>query len=195
MLAVPGAETAVANPFKLSVSPTVTDGSDEVHIANDVKFCTVLSTRVPVAANCWVVPGAMHGGLVGVTVIELTWDVASAVVPVMPSEIALMTVEPMFMVAVASPVLLMDAIPGSDESQDADAVTFRLLLSVNVPVAVNCAVVPGAMLELTGATERDTSAAGVGGSTFFVLQLTIRSSAVHTTTIHGRGPFCMSSSF
>jgi hypothetical protein len=133
----------------------------------------------------------MHGGLVGVTVIELTSDVVSVVVPVMPSEIALMTVGPMFIDAVASPCVLMFAIPGTDESQVTDAVTFRLLLSVNVPVAVNCAVVPGAMLELTGATERDTSVAGVGGSTFFVLQLTISSSAVHTTMIHGRGLFCM----
>jgi len=119
--------------------------------------------------------------------------VVSVVVPVIPSEIALITVGPMFMVVVASPVLLMVAIPVSDESQVTDAVTFLLLLSANVPVAVNCAVVPGAMLELTGATERDTSGAGVGGSTFFVLQFTIRSSAAHTTTIHGRGPFCMSS--
>ncbi|HUI67457.1 MAG TPA: hypothetical protein VL087_04550 [Nitrospirota bacterium] len=122
----------------------------------------------------------------------------SVVVPVMPSATALMTVEPVVMVAaVASPcdpgVLLIVAIPAAAESQVTDVVTFRLLLSANVPVAVNCTDVPGAMLELTGATERDTSAAGVGGSTVFVLQLTIRSSAVHTTTIHVRGPNCMSS--
>ena len=73
MSAVPGAETAVASPFEPNESLTVaTPVSDEVHVANDVKFCTVLSSRVPVAANCWVVPGAMHGGFVGVTVIELT---------------------------------------------------------------------------------------------------------------------------
>ena len=72
MLAIPGAETAVANPFKPGVSPTVTDGSDDVHVANGVRSCTVPSTRVPVAANCCVVPGALHGGFVGVTVIELT---------------------------------------------------------------------------------------------------------------------------
>jgi hypothetical protein len=73
MLAVPGAETAVASPFETAVSlTTAIAGVNDVHVANDVKFCTVLSTRVPVAANCWVVPGAMHGGFVGVTVIELT---------------------------------------------------------------------------------------------------------------------------
>ena len=68
MLAVPGA-IALASPFESTSAIPV---SDEVHVANDVKFCTVLSTRVPVAANCWVVPGAIHGGFVGVTVIELT---------------------------------------------------------------------------------------------------------------------------
>ncbi|HUI67458.1 MAG TPA: hypothetical protein VL087_04555 [Nitrospirota bacterium] len=64
---------AVASPCEPNKLLTVaTAVSDEVHDANDVKFCTVLFTRVPVAANCWLVPGAMHGGLVGVTVIELT---------------------------------------------------------------------------------------------------------------------------
>jgi hypothetical protein len=73
MSAVPGAETAVASPFEPGVSLTIaTPVSDEVHVANDVRFCTVLSTRVPVAENCWLVPGATHGGFVGVTVIELT---------------------------------------------------------------------------------------------------------------------------
>lgn len=73
MLAIPGAETAVANPFEPGVSLTLaTDESDEAHVANDVRFCFVLSSRVPVAANCWVVTGAMHGGFDGVTVIELT---------------------------------------------------------------------------------------------------------------------------
>lgn len=64
---------AVASPFEPGVSLTVAiAGDDEVHVANDVKSCIALFTRVPVAANCWVVPGAMHGGVVGVTVIELT---------------------------------------------------------------------------------------------------------------------------
>jgi hypothetical protein len=190
---------AVANPVEPGVLLKVAiKVSDEAHVANDVKFCTVLSISVPKAVNCWVVPGAMHGGVVGITVIEATGDVVSVVDPVMLSEVAVIMVEPLVEVAaVTRPcepmALLIVAIPVDDESQVTDAVRFRLLLSMNVPVAVNCAVVPGAMLELTGSTERDTSAAGVGGSTFFVLQLTIKSSAVHTTTIHGRGPFCISS--
>ena len=109
----------------------------------------------------------------------------------MPLEIALMTVGPMVMVAVASPSVLIVAIPGSDESQVTDAVTFRLLLSANVPVAVNCTVVPGAMLESAGDTERDTSAAGVGGLCSLVRQPAITSKVAHTATIHGQCLFCM----
>ena len=67
-MAVPGA-TAVARPFESTFATPV---SNEVHVENDVKFCCVLYTRVPVAENCWVVPGAMQGGNAGVTVIVLT---------------------------------------------------------------------------------------------------------------------------
>lgn len=64
---------AVASPFEPDKLLTVaTPVSDEAHVANDVRFCTMLSARVPVAANCWVVPGAMHGGVAGVIAIELT---------------------------------------------------------------------------------------------------------------------------
>lgn len=117
------------------------------------------------------------------------------VVPVILPETALMTVEPMAVVAVASPcepgVLLTSAIPRSDEFQVTDAVTFRLLLSANVPVAVNCTVVPGAMLESAGATERDTSGAGTGGFCSLARQLEIRSSTAHITEIHCQDLFCM----
>jgi len=186
---------AVASPFEPAVSLTMAiAGDNDVHVANDVKSCIVLFTRVPVAANCWVVPGAMQG-VIGVTEIVLTSAVVSAVVPVMLPEIALMMVEPVPVVAVASPcepgALLIVAIPATDESQVTDAVRFRLLLSVNVPVAVNCTVVPGAMLELTGATERDTSAAGVGGLCSLVRQPAIMSKVAHTATINGQGLFCM----
>ena len=197
MSAVPGAETAVASPFEPALSLTVAiPGANEVHVANDVRSCTVLSMRVPVATNCWDVPGAMQGGLAGVTAIVLTGDTASAVVPVMPSATALMTVEPEVMVAaVASPcepgVLLIVAIPATDEPQVTDVVTFRLLLSANVPVAVNCAVVPGAMLESTGDTERDTRGTGAGGPTSLTLQPATASTRAHAATIHGQGLLCI----
>jgi hypothetical protein len=50
----------------------------------------------------------------------------------MPTEVAVMTVEPVVEVAVTSPCepgeLLMPAIPVSDEAQVTDVVIFRLLL-------------------------------------------------------------------
>ena len=56
----------------------------------------------------------------------------SIVGPVMPLEVAVMTVEPAVEVAVTSPcepeILLMSAIPVSDEAQVTDVVIFRLLL-------------------------------------------------------------------
>lgn len=68
-------------------------------------------------------------------------------------------------VAVANPfepaVLLMVAIPGVDEVQVADDVRFCMLPFEYVPVAVSCAVVPGAMLEFGGVTDKETSVAGV----------------------------------
>jgi hypothetical protein len=189
---------AVASPFELgSLLMVAMLVSSELQVTHVVKFCFVplMSDNVPVAPNCCVVSGAMLGGFDGVTVIEATGDVVSAVDPVMLPEAAVMMVEPMVMVAVANPcepgILLIVAIPITDESQVTDAVRFRLLLSANVPVAVNCTVVTGAMLELAGATERDTNGDGVGGFCSLVRQLAIRSSAVHTTAIHGRGLFCM----
>jgi hypothetical protein len=187
---------AVASPFELGALLMVAMlVSSELHVTHVVKSCFVplMSDNVPVAPNCCVVSGAMLGGFDGVTAIEATGDVVSAVDPVILPVVAVMMVEPMVMVAVANPcepeVLLMVAIPVSDESQVTDAVRFRLLLSANVPVAVNCTVVPGAMLELAGATERDTNGAGVGGFCSLVRQLAIMSSAAHIAMIHGRGLF------
>src|ERR1700729_2008196 len=67
--------------------------------------------------------------------------------------------------AVASPLeaaaLLTDAIVVSDEVHVTDAVRFCVELSVYVPVAVNCWVVPSVMLGLSGVIAMDTSVAAV----------------------------------
>lgn len=44
----------------------------------------LVSDKVPVAMNCWVVPGAIQGGDDGVTAINDTCDVLRVVVAVMP---------------------------------------------------------------------------------------------------------------
>ena len=74
MVAVPE-ETALVRPLKGAASLTsATPVSDEVQVAHMVRFCLVLllSDKVPVAANCMVVPGAMLGGAGGETSIEAT---------------------------------------------------------------------------------------------------------------------------
>ena len=64
-------------------------------------------------------------------------------------------------VAVASPAVLMVATVGVNEIQVTELVRFCVLVSLNVPVAVNCWVVPLGIEGLTGVTARDTSVAAV----------------------------------
>lgn len=62
---------------------------------------------------------------------------------------------------VAKPVALMFTIVGLEEAQVAVFVRFCVLPSLNVPVAVNCTVVPLAIEELPEATLMDCSVAAV----------------------------------
>ena len=64
-------------------------------------------------------------------------------------------------VAVASPAVLMVATVGVNEIQVTELVRFCVLVSLNVPVAVNCWVRPLGIEGLTGVTARDTSVAAV----------------------------------
>jgi hypothetical protein len=89
---------------------------------------------------------------------------ASVAVPVMFPEVAVIVVEPAA-TEVASPLepaaLLIAATPAVDELQVTAVVRFCVVPSENVPVAVNCRVVPNAMLGLVGVTVMDTSVAEV----------------------------------
>jgi hypothetical protein len=87
----------------------------------------------------------------------------------------------------------MVAIASSEEVQVADAVRFRSMLSEKVPTAVNCKVVPGALLEAAEITFRETRTGGGPALSFFVPQprtIAGRSTAV-TITIHDRNLFIM----
>jgi len=126
-LPVPGI-VAEASPFEPEASLTVAIAVfDEFQVAHAVNICTVLSARVPVAANCRDVPGAMLGGLAGVTAIEETGDRVSDVDPLRPLYIAVMVVWPVAVVAVASPLdpakLLMSATAMFEEIQVTDEVS------------------------------------------------------------------------
>jgi hypothetical protein len=68
---------------------------------------------------------------------EATVDVLKVAIPKMLPEVAVMVVDPIFRVAVATPFELMVAIVVFDEVQVTDDVMFCLLLLEKTPVAVN----------------------------------------------------------
>ena len=117
-----------------------------------------MSVNMPVAVNCLVVPRAMLG-LVGVSWIEtsVAGVTVSVVWPDTPENVAVIVVEPVAP-EVASPVELIVATAVLDESHVTDALRSWFELSVNIPVAVNCLVVPSAMLGLVGVTSIVTRA-------------------------------------
>jgi hypothetical protein len=159
---VPSVAPAVANPFEPGASLTVPlAGFSDVHVANGVKTWVAPFARVAIALNCIVVPGAMLAGVDGVTTIEATCDVLRVVVPVMLLERAVIVVVPVLArAAVARPcdpaALLMFATVVSDEFHVVDVVMFRVLPFENIPKAVSCVVVPGAILWLDGEIEMET---------------------------------------
>jgi hypothetical protein len=129
---------------------------DEFHVTEEERSCVELSVNVPMAMNCWFFPSTTLG-FTGVTVIEesragVTVSVTGGL-DVMLVNVARMVVVPM-LTAVANPwepaALLIVATPMLDEDHVATAVKFCVLESANVPVAVNCWVVPLAILALGG---------------------------------------------
>jgi hypothetical protein len=106
-------------------------------------------------------------GFTGVTVMETNAAGVIMVDPEMFPEVAVMVDEPAA-TAVASPFvpweLLMAAIPASDELHVTEVVKSRAVWSEKVPTALNCTVVPGAMLALTGVTEMELNVTGGNGA-------------------------------
>lgn len=107
--------------------------------------------KLPVAVNCSGAPGKIVA-LPGVMVIDVrlacvTVRIAGTLVVTVPNA-AVMEVVPT-PTDVASPLmfpaLLMAATEPADELQTTNAVISRVVLSVKVPIAVNCSVVPRAI--------------------------------------------------
>ena len=138
MVAVP-IPAPVANPVLLIVA---VDVLSEAHIAVEVKSCVVPSVKVPVAVNCCVVPSAMEG-FAGVTAIETTTAAVTVkvVLALTEPEVAVIFAKPVPTV-VANPcepdALLIVATAVVPELHSTVLVMSCVLLSVNVPVAVNC---------------------------------------------------------
>ena len=106
---------------------------DEFQVTAVVKFCVVLSEKVPVAVNCWVVPIAILGlpGLIAMetSVAEVTVNVVD---PEMLPDVAVIVVEPAA-TDVVKPLelaaLLMAATPVADEFQVTAVVRSCVVLS------------------------------------------------------------------
>lgn len=139
MLALP-TPAPVANPPVLIIA---TLGALEIQLTWLVRFTVLASVYVPVAVNWSVVPFAIESLTVvmlidcsnaAVTVKEQVFDVT-------PPMLAVMTALPM-PCAVAKPAGVIATIAGEAEIQLTWLVILAVLLSLYVPVAVNCPVTP-----------------------------------------------------
>jgi hypothetical protein len=137
----------------------------EAHVTAEVMFIVLLSVNVPVAVNCCVVPSAIEG-LAGVIVIEASAaaETLSVVAPVMPAEVALIVAAPALPVVTRPcdpPTLLICAMVGTLDVHCTVCVRFCVLLSLKVPVAVNCCDTPSGIVGIAGVTVIDIKTAGV----------------------------------
>ena len=165
IVAVP-APTALMRPLLLTVATAVLE---DVQVRSVLKFCVVLSEKLPFAVNCSVAPAAMLE-LVALSVIEP--NVAGVTVNVaLPERLlqTLATLQVAVIVAVpvpeptvlTSPLLLTVASEVFDEVQVRSLLTFWVVLSEKVAVAVICWLVPAAMLGIGGVRAIAASVAGV----------------------------------
>src|SRR6266478_2112692 len=124
---------------------------EELHSTDVVMSCVLLSLKVPVAVNCFVVPTAILE-FAGITAIETS--VAALTVrealPVTPPELAVIVVLPV-PTAVAKPEELTEATLAADEDHVTE-VNNCVLPSSKVPTALNCCVVPTAIEGVAGLT-------------------------------------------
>ncbi len=129
MLELPVA-TLVAKPWlPATLLMVATEPSAESHWTEPVMFCVLPSVKVPVAANCSVVPRAMDG-IAGVMAIETN----AAGVTVKVDEPPTLAAAAVIMVwpvdtLVASPLALVMATDGVDALQVADVVRSSVLPS------------------------------------------------------------------
>lgn len=165
ILAFPLLNVVLANPGNPTVLMVATVTSEEFHTTEVVRSCALPSVKWPVAKNCCSRP-ATTVAETGVTTMDssTTGVTVSVVEAEMVPDVAFMVVEPT-PCDVASPfippALLILATVVAEEFQVTDDVRFCVVASENVPVAMNCFVLPRAMLWLTGVTVRDDRTAGV----------------------------------
>jgi hypothetical protein len=165
IVAVP-APTALMRPLVLTVA---TDVLEDVQVRSVLKFCVVLSEKLPVAVNCSVAPAAMLE-LEALSVIDP--NVAGVTVKVALLErllqtLATLQVAVIVAVPVPAPTVLTSPLPLTvasevfEEVQVRSLLTFWVVLSEKVAVAVICWLVPAAMLGIGGVRTIEDSVAGV----------------------------------
>ena len=149
---------ALARPEALIVAVVVLE---DAHVTLLVRFCVVPSLYVPVAVNCCVPPAATDG-FTGVTAIELSVAAVtvSVVEPVTLPLVALIVEVPAFN-ALARPEALIVAVVVLEDAHVTVLVRFCVVLSLYVPVAVNCCVPPAATDGFAGVTAIELSVAAV----------------------------------
>ena len=166
LIVVEPAAAEVASPLvPAELLMAATAAADEFQVTAVVRSCVVLSENVAVAVNCCDVPLTMLG-LVGVTAMDTS--VAGVTVSVvdldMFPDVAVIVAEPTA-AEVARPLVaaapLMAATAAADEFQVTSAVRSCAVPSENIPVAVNCCVVPRAMLGSVGVIAMEASVACV----------------------------------
>jgi hypothetical protein len=156
MVVVPGA-LQFANPATLgALAMVATDADEELQWLLSVISCVLPSLKVPVAANCCVVP-ADAVGAAGVIASESSVPVPTVrfVVPVMPDAVAEIVTVPPFL-PWAMPVERMETILGFEDFHEMPAKFVTALPSLKLPLAVNLIDVPFAILEFVGFIVIDT---------------------------------------
>jgi hypothetical protein len=144
--------TLLTSPLLLTVAAAE---FEEIQVRSALRSCVEASEKVPVAVNCWLVPGAMLG-VGGVSAIDMrvagvtvTLKVAEAEPQTLATaQIPLIVAVPV-PTALILPLLLTVATDGLEEDQVRSALTSAgLLLSPYTAVALSCVEVPFAKLGL-----------------------------------------------
>ena len=122
---------------------------DEDQVALLVRFCVLPSLNVPVAVNCTLVPFAIEvlGEVIVIDCRVAAVTLSATVFEVIPLWVAVMLLEPTA-APVARPAAVMLTVEMLELAQVAVFVRFCVLPSLNVPVAVNCVLVPLGIEEL-----------------------------------------------
>jgi hypothetical protein len=147
-----------ASPAALIVAIAVVP---ELQVTVEVRFCVVPSLKVPVAVNCCVAPLAIDG-FAGVTAMDCNGAAVtvSNVDPEIDDDVAVI-VEVPTPAPLARPDALIVAVVVVPDDQVTVDVRFWVVPSLNVPVAVNCCVVPLVIEGFAGVTAIDCSVAAV----------------------------------